>query len=592
MNNILFILIDCLDYTKIGNNRNRLSPTPFIDSLKEKGYWVESMFSQAPYTEAALNATMCGHDTLDFGGYLKRYKNEPETLFEMAQRGGYEVYAQMWPHIHPTSALRGIDHLCLRPYSFNTLWCYRLVYYRDLFFKKELANSDWLDIIELMDDNFTFWQSYYQMLINGDQQVETIKSYSKLPNIHDDLKILNKEINIYLQNKHSYIENLFILGTSHQLFTLYSSELLTNKVHDRSIIEKATNLFTYSIKRAHKMNRNLNLRNTKLSYNEMRILWKQSQAPWKIWTRTPFSQYLRNYYSLIMNQSLADQANGSYDMQKDSLSLKKWYDVFSEWYEKRNTDKPFFAYIHTEDIHGNPMLFDHCSSSISSLKQQHTRLSAYLDKIPRNYKGNLAYDLGLLNIDYQLEQIFVRLNKSGLLKNTTIVITSDHGCGTNYNPLRGPIQNFNEECYHVPYIMIGNNIKPGIDKELRLTKDILPTLAGYIGVSPECHSTGKDILSQEGYECIVQEYMGPGCPDMNRRKIWMCAFDRKWKVFVKIGLNTPFSQREICSIYNLKQDPNEINNLVFDNKSIADAGYLLSKIELRWNDIKRNHLNN
>lgn len=53
LKNVIFLLVDCFDYNKIGSNEYKKSATPFLDWLKTHSYWCEKMYSQAPYTEAA-----------------------------------------------------------------------------------------------------------------------------------------------------------------------------------------------------------------------------------------------------------------------------------------------------------------------------------------------------------------------------------------------------------------------------------------------------------------------------------------------------------------------------------------------------------
>ena len=62
-NNIL-IVIDSLYYDKTILSSNHPSTMPFLDKLRSEGITCTNMFSEAPYTEAALVSLLCGVDTL------------------------------------------------------------------------------------------------------------------------------------------------------------------------------------------------------------------------------------------------------------------------------------------------------------------------------------------------------------------------------------------------------------------------------------------------------------------------------------------------------------------------------------------------
>ena len=51
MRNIILLLIDSMNNSHIKESPIEL--TPFLNKLKEKGVYCETMYSQAPYTEAA-----------------------------------------------------------------------------------------------------------------------------------------------------------------------------------------------------------------------------------------------------------------------------------------------------------------------------------------------------------------------------------------------------------------------------------------------------------------------------------------------------------------------------------------------------------
>lgn len=588
--NIIFLLIDCFDYNKIGENKFRASVTPFLDSLKFDSYWSERMYSEAPYTEAALIATTCGYDTLDYGGHLKRYKYCPETLFEMMKRAGYEVYAQMWTHFYPTSAKRGIDVLQLRPYSFNTLWYYRFEYYSNLYKTGAIDAQDYNDIQDILDDNLIHWVEYFDLLISGDQKTVMVNKNMTLPELTKQKEILTIEINKYEKSKKTYIESILKEGLKHQLFQIYNKECLDNKVPEE-FVEKVYSKYNYMNSILYNCSNRYNRKNNKLSLKKLWQYFQLSNYSLNLYKKTQVSQYLRNYWHITHDSQLKTKFGKNYPDQKDCITAKSMMNMFLEWADSRKCqDTPYFAYLHAEDIHGQSALFDICSQDEKEIDDQVNLIKEFVSSLPNNYRGSLTYDLGILNIDAQVKWFYNQLKEKGMLENTTLIITADHGCGTSYYPLRGQIQNFHDECYHVPFIIIDQDVTPIIDKRYHVTKDIMPTIAELIGVKPPKSSTGLSVFSEKNRKIVIQEYMGPGCPDMYRREAWMCAFDDEWKLFIKVKLNNEKGfDYKIEEIFNRRKDPLEVDNRKWNKKDVRECNYLLNALEGRWKEIIVNY---
>lgn len=589
LKNVIFLLVDCFDYNKIGSNEYKKSATPFLDWLKTHSYWCEKMYSQAPYTEAALIATMCGYDTMTRGAYLKRYKHCPETLFQMIQKGGYEVYAQMWTHFYPSSAIAGIDSLQLRPFSFKTLWYYRLEYFAGLYDKGELDPQDIEDLADIIGENLRFWKIYCEKIMSRDKEVKIVlenMDVSKIPETH---AVLLTQIALFEKAPKAYVEDLLKEKLHHTLFQLFDEEALNQKLPEE-FREKISKKYAYMGQKIYRSNQRYNLRNNRPSLRRLVEYFKRSESALNLKKRTMFSQYLRNYYHILKCSELLGSVGERYDLIKDWLSTQRMMEYFLEWEkERKNSEKPYFAYMHTEDIHGQCAIFDICCKEESKVDRQMQDIEKYLQELPRKYRGNLGYDLGLINIDKTIEWFYRTLEEKGILQDSILVITSDHGCGTNYHPLRGEIQNFHDECYHVPFIVCGAGITAKIDRDFHITKDTMATLADLTGIQLPESSNGISVFAGKKRDWVNQEYMGPGCPDMFRRPIWMCGFDEKWKVFIKAKLMQDNFDYTLEEIYHLEKDKKEMKNLASSKTARRQAQYLIDRLEERWKEIKNNY---
>lgn len=104
--------------------------------------------------------------------------------------------------------------------------------------------------------------------------------------------------------------------------------------------------------------------------------------------------------------------------------------------KNRSKQKPFFLFYHTYDAH-EPLLPS--AQSVKTLAPAATKMKADLGEIAELLKrttpvsADLARDLkmlyaaGVMDVDRDLAPIFQVLEQQGLLHNTIVIITSDHG---------------------------------------------------------------------------------------------------------------------------------------------------------------------
>lgn len=592
MKNVIFLLIDSFDFSKIGSGEYRNSPTPFIDELIKKSYYTTNMYSQAPYTEAALMSTICGCDTLDYNGYLKRYKYCPINLLELLDEKGYETYHQLYPHIYPKAMKSGINNLYFNgSYSFGALWMYRLEYYSDLYKKKLLEEDDWNNIIDLLDDNFEQWINFNKAIKNKEKFVEMIWKNIKAFNINKDIQILREEIEKYENNKKVYIINLFNEGKSHILFKLKEISILDDKIKNDEFKDEVVKKYKKLNKKIYKIHNKKNLLYNHISLRKLLKNFKNNNYDLDLRKKNSFAQYCKNYIKIINYNEILKKINYDYDNHKAGSSIRTQLQHFFTWKEEEHdNNKPYFAYIHADDIHSPSAIFSYDCEDMELIDSQMKQIEKYLNELPKKYRGSLVYDLSLLYLDGQIKWFYNELEKRGMLDDTTLIITGDHGYSFYYYPLRDSIvHSFHKENYNVPFIIVSKEIEARRDDNFYLTKDSAATILDLLKIEKPKSFTGVSVLQGISREFIHMEYMGPGCPDMKRKPIWFCAFDENWKVFLKVRLSEEFCEYEFCELYNLKSDPKELNNLVGDISFESEVEYLIKKIEERFLIIKNNY---
>ena len=88
---------------------------------------------------------------------------------------------------------------------------------------------------------------------------------------------------------------------------------------------------------------------------------------------------------------------------------------------------------------------------------------------------------------------------------------------------------------------------------------------------------------------VMTEYMGPGCPDMSSRQMWMSIRDKNYVVAYKVGIYEEFEDGEIAECYDLQKDKNAYYNISNDIDR-AVISYLLIPLKKRFEEIKKDNL--
>jgi arylsulfatase A-like enzyme len=146
------------------------------------------------------------------------------------------------------------------------------------------------------------------------------------------------------------------------------------------------------------------------------------------------------------------------------LSAARMNQRFFDWLdddERRNPTRPFFAFINFYDAHGPyqpPAPYD----TMFSGREPPTRDSETRDFTADEVSGLVdAYDGALAYLDHQLGELFAGLERRGLLDNTIIIVTADHGEEFNEH---GQMNHGNTLYFpglHVPLIFAGRDLPRG-----------------------------------------------------------------------------------------------------------------------------------
>lgn len=195
-----------------------------------------------------------------------------------------------------------------------------------------------------------------------------------------------------------------------------------------------------------------------------------------------------------------------------------------------------------------------------------------LEAFPRSpdaIRQHIADYYGMIaHMDDAIGQIIKATQDKGLLDNTIIVYTADHGIGLGNHGLMGK-QNLYEHSLHIPLIMAGPQIPEGKQSDDLVwhgdTHATVLSLAG-LDAAPDCRGTrligpGDDPSIGSG-----RQYFGAVYRDSQRM-----IRDERYKLirYYKdagerpAGSTSPTPGSDLLQLFDLQTDPNELLNLAF-----------------------------
>jgi arylsulfatase A-like enzyme len=253
-------------------------------------------------------------------------------------------------------------------------------------------------------------------------------------------------------------------------------------------------------------------------------------------------------------------------------------DSVIKYLENIETPKNLFLFVHYFDAHNPyqpPAPYDSMyrkkyrrknnnDDSQTLLKVDGSEPTPKDRKKARNYAGEISY------MDHHVGRLLDYLEKKEILKDSLIVVTSDHGENLFWepNPFSHGWDTYQGVIKTLCIIRTPNTVKKGkYVKRLVANIDILPTVLEYLGMSVPDNIDGRAFSLEPGTEgqgiedrLRFAESTKPEKIEKNPR-VWRnvrnshCAVKGNFKY-----IRTPYNKTE--ELYDLKLDPREKKNLV------------------------------
>lgn len=576
--NVLLFIIDSLNNTRIRQYGEELMP--YFSSLKREYCYCDSMYSQAPYTEAALMNLYCGQDVLQNNGYMFRFRDADSTIFEQMRKKGYTTFFNSYqPQCYPSSLRRGVDTIYYNVgFDIGAFWSYRLSHYSELLKKNELTETDYQTIKVLLRDNFDEWLLFLNAIQNKDSSVEMIYGNAGDYKVDEVKKLVLTEQEFFNVDEVAYIDEVLTDGLEHRLFKIAPYSQIT-KIKNRSFAEQNS----IKLKPLYRAIRKKNL-------------WRNiSSVPSLLGTTMwSFFKFLHHpsskkkdflkaaYYSInhLVDFDLSERGDKNYDWFKNAPSARTHLDHFFKWADEYQSDKPFFACVHVDDVHNPEVFLTYDAEDESILNEEVALVKHALNNLPKGSKGSVTHDLSLVYIDNIIKYLVETMKQKSYGEDTSIVICADHGFSFSGDPIRDSfVTNLYLENYNMPFLVIDSQLNNIEIKGLRQSKDIPSFIESLANDSIDA------INKLPEYSACTIEYCGGGCPDLSRRQLKLAAFNNDLFVGALCELNKELTSDKITEVYDLESDPKQQKNLVGKiNKPLLNE--LISVIERRRSEIK------
>ena len=231
---------------------------------------------------------------------------------------------------------------------------------------------------------------------------------------------------------------------------------------------------------------------------------------------------------------------------------------------RENRDKSWYVHMHAMDAHdcrclNRPL---HMLYRLTYLPRWwHARLTG-------KTKRRWTYDTSIMYVDDCLGELFDTLEKTGQLESTSILITGDHGFDYASSP-RGrkhvAIRNYREDI-EVPMVLVCDfetrqNAGEIVDNGMLDSMGLCASFLDALNVPQHQSFKGKSVF-RGGRKSVISENAGSGNADIERRDLYFTVTTEDHKLMtVLVG-----SELQLLHLYDLQNDPDELNDLLGQDK--------------------------
>ncbi len=248
-----------------------------------------------------------------------------------------------------------------------------------------------------------------------------------------------------------------------------------------------------------------------------------------------------------------------------------------------DTDRPFYLQVGFFETHRS-----YYHGGLEPRTEEGVEIPDYIEDTPEAREDFAMLQASLTAADTAVGRILKKLEEKGVADNTLVVFTTDHGLD-----VPGAKHSMHRQGIEVAGMMrMPGRIQPGTRVDALLSNvDLLPTALDLAGIECPKNLDGHSIIpviekADKGRDAAFSEYTSTGKGGRSiitdrYHLIWNYAQGRTPKRPVKISKNPPVENPAVFSLYDLKNDPQEFNNLA-DDPAHAETFKVLREQLLQW----------
>lgn len=262
--------------------------------------------------------------------------------------------------------------------------------------------------------------------------------------------------------------------------------------------------------------------------------------------------------------------------------------------KKRKKNKPFFMFLFVVDPHDPyraPPEYEKRFLPPGFEGEPRRRAHwEYKNDYPKHERDSMlaVYDAAIRYTDDQIKRFFGELEKRGLMDDTTIVITADHGDGFGEHGYYLHAHHHYDEIIRVP-LLVKTPAYEGGGMVFHTTQavDLLPSLVSLAGGKPRAELPGKPVFEMlqspvDPARVALTEYNAFG---IRRSSI----YNQRYRVILQLPadekeflkhiprkelLPSVNFEREVLHVYDRQKDPRDANNIAGKGELPAEAAQL------------------
>ena len=268
--------------------------------------------------------------------------------------------------------------------------------------------------------------------------------------------------------------------------------------------------------------------------------------------------------------------------------------VVLDWLARRDFGRPFFVFLNYMEAHAPviaPARFRERMMTPEQVRRSYvmnvTPLSIWMHTFGLAPYGpeeleiiGRTYDAALLELDTLLESLLTALEKQGLLDNTIVVVTSDHGEHLGlHHPLLDHQYSVYEPLLDVPLVLFyPPKVPPGRERRPVMNLDLHPTLLelARITTAPDSTSLSVSLLAPRAARPRFAAYLAvPPAPCAMVRPqvpaVVPAPYIRALRAVERNGRKLIYASDHQHELYDLRVDPHETENLISREPDLAAA---------------------